>query len=266
MLRAGVRSSQITHIAITHRHGDHTLGLPGVLQRMALDQRSQPISLVYPDHAKPYLDRLLGVDLFDREIDVRDMPLPTDVPSDVDLGSGMRLLTEPLDHRVPTLGYRVQEPDGRSMSQDALDRHGLEGPIVGQLLREGSVTRNGQMIQLDDVSDPRCGQAFAFVMDTRRCPAIGRLCRGCDLAVIESTYRDGDEDLAQRYGHLTAAQSGAEAAAAGVRLLVLAHYSQRYGEVEGFAAQARTHHAEVVAAEDLMTIGVPSRATVRESC
>ncbi|WP_370326137.1 MBL fold metallo-hydrolase [Euzebya sp.] len=259
MLLAGVRTSQISHIAVTHHHGDHVLGLPGVLQRMALDQRRDPIPLIHPAEAGPHLDRLLGVGLYDSPIDVHRVPLPTDRRSTVPLGEGRVLVAEPLDHRVPTLGYRLQEPDRRAMDPHRLAAEGLEGPIVGVLERDGVVDVDGRTVRVEDVSHPRPGQAAALVMDTRECAAIGRLLRDVDLAVVEATFLRGDEALAERHGHLTADAAGAQAAAAGVRRLVVTHFSQRYADEEVFAEQARAHHPDVVAARDLVTIPVPAQ-------
>jgi ribonuclease Z len=259
MLLAGVRSSSISHIAITHRHGDHTLGLPGVLQLMALQARSTPISVIHPVEAGPYLDRLLAVDLFDGGVDVRRVPLPTDRRTVLDLDDVTTLVAEPLSHRVPTLGYRVQEADGRTFDPQLLAQHGVEGPAVGALQREGSIQVGGRVVAVEEVSDHRSGQAAGFVMDTRECPAIGRLLDRCDLAVVEATYQRGDEALAQQYGHLTAEQAGRAAMGAGVRRLVLSHYSERYDDPESFAVQAREHHDDVVAAVDLMTVPAPGR-------
>jgi ribonuclease Z len=265
LLHAGVRSSQITHIAVTHEHGDHTLGLPGVLQRMALDQRRDPVVLLHPAPAGPVIDRLLGVELFESPVDVRRLPLPADGESTVDLGRGRTLRAVPLDHRVPTLGYRFDEPAGRRMDPVRLLANRLAGPVVGRLQREAAVEVDGRVVRLEDVSDPVAGRAVAVVMDTRRCPAIARLLAGCDLALLEATYRDGEEDLALRWGHLTATQAAAEAAAAGVRLLVLTHYSQRHGDEADFAAEAARHHDDVLAARDLDVIAIPSRRSVAPS-
>ncbi|MGI9018978.1 MAG: MBL fold metallo-hydrolase [Euzebya sp.] len=264
MLLADVRSSSITHIAITHEHADHNIGLPGVLQRMALDQRTKPVTVLYPREATPHLDHLFSIGVGDGDVEVRRVPLPTDGHTTTHLGNGMRLVSHPLDHRVPTLGYRLEEPDDRAVDPLRLERLGLEGPVIGQILREGQAVVDGRRILAEQISTPRSGQSFAFVMDTRVCDAIGWLGAGCDLAVIESTYRGGDEDLAQAYGHMTAGQTGEVGAAAGVRRLVLAHYSQRYEDSEGFADEARVHHGDVIAAVDFDVIAVPHRLAPRQ--
>ena len=97
-------------------------------------------------------------------------------------------------------------------------------------------------------------------MDTRLCAGVHELADGADLLVIESTFLTEDADLARRYGHLTAAQAGAVAESAGVRRLVLTHFSQRYLEPERFRDEAAAAFGgEVVVAADLDRIAVPPR-------
>ena len=189
------------------------------------------------------------------------MPLPTDRVSELPLDDETGLVARPLSHRVPTLGYRLQEADRRRMDPVRLQAAGLRGPVVGRLQREGAIEHDGTLVRVEDVSDPLAGQSVAFVMDTRMCAGMAQLMAGCDLAVVESTFREGDEELADTYGHLTAGQAGRAAASAGVRRLVLSHYSQRYTDAEGFGQEGRVHHADVIAATDLCRVAVPGRVT-----
>lgn len=259
MLLAGVRSSQVTHIAITHHHGDHCLGLPGILQRMVLDQRTDPVTLVHPTAATPFIDRLLGIGLFDDGLTVHRVTWDDD-GGQVPVRDGVTLQGVPLRHRVPCLGYRLQEAARPAFVPERLAAVGLAGPAVGRLAREGTVEVDGRVVTLAEVSVPVPGQAVAVVMDTAVCAGAVTAMADADLAVVESTFRDGDEALAETFGHLTAGQAGRLAAEAGVRRLVLTHYSQRYPDAEGFAVQARAHHDDVVAAEDLDRIPLPPRA------
>ena len=271
LLLADVPSSAITHICVTHAHGDHLLGLPGVLMRMALDRVAHPVHLCYPAHAEPYVRRLRAAAVYDDRVDVREHALDgaADVPSDAATGLRGRvsgsppftLRAEVLDHRIPTLGWRVQEPDGRRMLPDRLEAAGVRGPAIGALQAAGSLEVGGRVVRLEDVSAPRPGQSAAVVMDTRPCPGAATLAAGADLLVAEATFLDRDAELAQHYGHLTAGQAGALAAAAGARRLVLTHFSQRYPDTVEHLAEASLHHADVHAASDLDVIPVPPRRT-----
>jgi ribonuclease Z len=113
---------------------------------------------------------------------------------------------------------------------------------------------------VEEVSEHRRGQVFAFVMDTRWCPGALQLADGADLLVCESTFLDVDADMADEYGHLTARQAGRLAREAGVRRLVLTHFSRRYADEQAFVDEACSEFdGDIVLAEDLMRIPVPPR-------
>lgn len=131
---------------------------------------------------------------------------------------------------------------------------------MGRLQREGELTTGGRRITLDEVSEPRPGQRFAFVLDTRLCDAVFALAEGADLLVIESTFLERDAALATEYGHLTAAQAARVAAESGARTLVLTHFSQRYRDPAEFHEEAAAHfHGDIVVAADLTRIPFPAR-------
>jgi len=160
---------------------------------------------------------------------------------------------------VPAYGYRLVEPDGRRMLPERLDAFGVRGPDVGRLQREGTLRTAGGTVDLDDVSRPRPGQRFAFVMDTKPCAGAERLAPGVDLLVCEATFAERDRELAEAYLHMTARQAGELAASAGARRLVLTHFSQRYDDLSGHRSEALEEFGDVVVAVDLQRVAVPAR-------
>jgi len=165
-----------------------------------------------------------------------------------------------LDHVIDSFGYRLVEPDGHTMVPELLAQHGISGPDVSRLTREGVLGP----VRLADVSVPRRGQKFGFVMDTRLCDGVYRIAEDADLLVIEATFRNEDHQLAQDYGHLTAGQAGQVAAESGVGTLVLTHFSQRYQDVRGHHDEAAEHFGgSIVVAGDLMRVPVPKRRPAR---
>jgi ribonuclease Z len=261
MIHAGVSASAVTRICLSHTHGDHCLGLPGVIQRMGLDGLRRTVPLHYPADGRPQVEALLAASSYVPLTTVEQRPVST--PGTVAHGDGWTLSAAGLDHRIAAVGYRLQERDGVRMLPDRLHAHGVAGPDVARLVREGSLQVRGRTVELDEVSEPRPGQVFAFVMDTRWCEAAVDLARDADMLVCESTFLERDRDLADEYAHLTARQSGLLAREAGVRRLVLTHFSQRYGDdVTPFreeAAQPFDDFDNVVAAADLQRIPLPPR-------
>ena len=262
MLFAGVTASQVTRICVTHFHGDHCLGLPGVLQRMSLDQVPHVAEICYPAENQEVFGRLRHASLFRDRLHLRERPVGGDGP--VTDTPSFRLETRALSHSVPTFGYRLVEPDGRRMLPEKLAALGVTGPDIGRLQREGRLVAGGRTVTLDQVSEPRPGQRFAFIMDTRVCDAAFELADRADLLVCESTFANAEAGLARDYGHLTAGQAGQIAAQAGARRLVLTHFSQRYesgDDDERLADEAASAFGgEVVLARDLDRIAVPLRA------
>ena len=257
MIYAGLSASQIHRILITHFHGDHCLGLAGLVQRISLDRVPHPVTVHYPASGQVFFDRLRKASIFHDCSDIQ--PAPITAPGVIAENDAFTLSTRRLQHGVPSWGYRLQEHDGRRMLPDKLAAAGVRGAAVGQLLREGVVRVGERTVRLEDVSAARPGQVVAFVMDTRLCDAAFALAEGADLLVCESTYLHAEAREAHAHGHMTAAQAARLAAESGVRRLVLTHFSQRYPDTARFVDEAGQLHDDVIAARDGDVIGVPKR-------
>ncbi|MFI2349512.1 ribonuclease Z [Streptomyces sp. NPDC019443] len=255
MLRAGVAAHDINRICVTHFHGDHSLGLAGVIQRINLDRVPHEVSAHYPADGQRYFDRLRYATAYRETVELIASPVAAD--GVLAESASYTIEARRLSHPVESYGYRLVEPDGRRMLPEKLAAYGIKGPDVGRLQREGEVGG----VPLNAVSELRKGQRFAFVMDTRLCEGVHALADGCDMLVIESTFLDGDEHLAEDHGHLTAGQAARAARDAGVRHLVLTHFSQRYNEPEEFERQARAagFEGELTVAHDLLRVPFPKR-------
>ncbi|NIK56789.1 ribonuclease Z [Kribbella shirazensis] len=258
MIFAGVAAGAITRLCVTHFHGDHCLGVPGVVQRLSLDDLPHPVRAHYPASGQQYFTRLRYAASFFERAELLEEPVEED--GLLSVGSFGQLWARRLEHPIESFGYQLIEPDGRRMLPDKLAAYGVTGPAVGQLQRAGSLEVNGRTVRVEDVSEVRPGQRFAFVMDTRLCENVLRLADRADLLVIESTYLSPESELARRFGHLTARQAARVAAECGVRKLVLTHFSQRYLEPERFHEEAAAEFSgEIVVATDLSRTAVPSR-------
>lgn len=260
MVYAGVASTAITRICITHFHGDHCLGLAGISQRISLDGAPHPVHVYYPASGQVYYERLRKASIFHDVATVLAHPIRNpgvimDDAKDLEM-SALRL-----SHSVETYGYRLQEADGRRMLPKRLAELGIRGPMVRDLMQKGSLEVDGKLVKLDDVSVARPGQSVAFVMDTRMCDNAIELARGVDMLICESTYLSSDADKAHAHGHLTAAEAATIAKEAGARKLVLTHFSQRYPSIKAFVEEASKIHPNVVAVADGDVVPVPKRKT-----
>ena len=258
LLHAGISASSIGTICITHFHGDHCLGLPGVLARFALDRRADPVDVYFPASGLVPLERLRRVASGDVWPNVRLHPVELGhTVHDLD---ATELVAEPLHHTVDAVGWRVQHPARRQIVPERAAALGIQGRDVGRLVRQGTLTTPRGVVRLEEVSRPRTGPAFAFVMDTAVCDGAVALAADVDLLVCEATYQDGEEHLARDNRHLTARQAAWVAREAGANGLVLTHFSQRHVDESRFAEQAQEIFPEVVAARDLSVVEPPARA------
>ncbi|MBQ1061209.1 ribonuclease Z [Micromonospora sp. C41] len=258
MLHTGITATDLTRICVTHFHGDHCLGLPGMIQRLSLDRVPRPVAVHFPAGGAEYFARLRHASSFYETAELAVEPIDADGQR-ITLGIGT-LEARRLRHPIETYGYRLVEPDGCRMLPERLAAYGIAGPDVGRLLRDGHLDRDGRRVTRDEVSVVRPGQRFAFVMDTGLCDGVYALAEHADLLVIESTFLESEAALAAEVGHLTAGQAARVAAESGVRTLVLTHFSQRYADPRRFHDEAREHFTgDLVVAEDLQTVQVPPR-------
>ena len=206
---AGVSANSVNHICITHLHGDHCLGLAGIVQRLSLDQCDHPVHLYYPESGQVYVDRLCGASVYQAQVELIHHPIrPADGRLELSRAATYTLVSHALDHTVPTVGYRIEEAPGVRFVPEKLNQAGVHGPMVGELQRNRSIQIGGRIVRLEEVTVPRSGSVFAFIMDTRPCAGAVALAKDADLVLMEATYTSEHQDLAMFYFHSTAAGCG----------------------------------------------------------
>ena len=256
---AGVSASTIHTICISHFHGDHCLGLPGILQRLTLDSCNHPIHIFYPESGQIFLDRLCNAAIGKSEIELILHPLALSNGELVEIhqGTGYVLKAHSLDHSVPTVGFRIEELEGRTFLPGKLNAAKVHGSMVSELKREGWINGEDGPIRLEDVSVSRPGSVFAFVMDSRPCSGAIALAKGANLLVMEATYLFEHRELAELYAHSTAAGAAKTALAAGARKLALCHFSQRYPNADKHLLEAQKIFAESIVLSDMDRVNIP---------
>ncbi|MBV9494114.1 MAG: ribonuclease Z [Acidobacteria bacterium] len=234
LMRSDLAPSSIEAIFITHLHGDHLYGLPGLIATLGLYGRER----LLPIYGPPGLRRFLAA------LPYPGAPYGVEVHEAADcFGDGYRVVHRLLDHTVPCFGYSFLEDDrpGRFDVESARALGVPEGPLFGALQRGSAVTLpSGRVIEPASVVGPtRPGRRIVYCTDTRPCAASIELARDADLLVHEATYGDDMAAEAAPRGHSTAAEAARIAKAAGVRQLVLTHFSARYRDVAPLLADAQ---------------------------
>lgn len=245
LLHAPVRSGSIDAIFLTHLHGDHVYGLPGLLATLSMNGRERPLDLIGPDGTREYLECVLATTHHNPNFPIRVSAPPY-------RGDGFTVVAAPLEHSVPCLGYCLIEDD-RPGAFDPSRARALgipEGPQWRELQREHDSRVTGPA---------RRGRRIAYCTDTRPCAAAAELARGADVLIHESTYGEEMRAEADARLHSTAMGAAGVAAEAGVGTLILTHFSTRYRDVTPLVQEARGVFANVEAAEDFLEVGVPAR-------
>jgi len=258
MRRAHTGFGRLTKVFISHLHGDHLAGLPGLLMTMALLSRDMPLKILGP----PGLKRFVKVarDTFRFRCQYRIMVLEIE-GGRVDEGPGYWIEARPMDHSIFTLGYGLIEEDrpGEFNLKRALELGVPEGPLWGRLQRGQAVTlEDGRVIQSQEVlGSHRRGRKFVYALDTRPCPAVVELAKQADLLVHDGMFTRELAGDALQMGHSTAEQAAQVAREASVQHLLLSHISQRYRDERVLLEEARKIFPQSTVARDLMSVEIP---------
>jgi len=263
-LRAGLSLSRLDAVLVTHLHGDHFNGLPGLLGTLGLEGRERPLTVAGPRGILALLEALaragslgigaLPVRIVELEGDGGVVELPAEE-------AGFRVTARPLAHRVPTYGYRVSLADRLgTLDVEAAVAAGIpRGPLLSE-------AKDGRIIVLSDgrrvdgsrfVGPARRGPSVAYALDTTPCQDAVELSRDADVLVHESTYENARAELARSRGHSTGAEAARIAAEARAGTLLLTHFSPSV-DAERVADEAREIHPRVTAATDLGGFDVAS--------
>lgn len=252
---ANIAPTVVSRIFISHFHGDHCLGLGSILMRLNLDKVTHPIHCYYPASGKKYFDRLRYGAIYHEMIKVIEHPVSQ--PGLVEDDGRFRIEAAFLEHGVENIGWRVTEPNTRKFDNEKLSYYGIKGPLVKELQEKGSLIIADNNVTLEQVSWIRHGDSFAIVIDTVPCQSAIDIARNASLFLCESTYLDEHKELARLHHHLTAKQAALIAKQAGVKQLILTHFSARYQNLKAFELEARTVFSNTYVADDFVTFPFP---------
>lgn len=229
--RYGVSAYRLSAVLLTHYHGDHILGLPGLLQTLGSLNRTEPLTIYGPkgiDAVAGPVMALAGPQAFPVHWQVADTPFAVDA---------LKITPFPLTHRVPCCGYVLELPRAGRFDPARAKAAGIPMQYWSTLQSGESV---GGFTPAQVLGAPRRGLKVVYATDTRPCAALEAAAQDADLLCMDATYAD-DADLpkAKLYGHATCRETGALAAAAHVRRLWLTHYSAAVTDTAAGLAAAR---------------------------
>jgi len=222
--KADINPCKLTKILITHWHGDHILGIPGLLQTLALNNYNRTLDIYGPSGTKRFIETMLSMFIFEGKIDIK----VHEVDEGTIYNDKFILKAYRMDHGIRALAYSFEEKPKTRMDVAKIKKLGLKGPIIGKLQRGEDIVFNGKKILSKKVTYVQEGKKISFIMDTALNENCFKAAENADVLVCESTYMKADEDKADNYKHLTAERAAMIAKKSKAKSLYLTHVSQRY--------------------------------------
>lgn len=249
---AGIRPSRITKIFISHMHGDHIFGLPGLLQTLSASQYEGTLKIYGLPGIKKVINTIIELFAFENKLDMEV----------IEITKRKFLETEEyyvesylLDHGVPCTGFRFIEKDRSRIDMKKATKLGLTtGPLLGKLQKGIPVTVGKKTITPEEVTYKSKGKIVGFIADTAMTENCREIAKDADLLVSEATHTSYDADKAGKYKHFTAREAGMVAKEMGVKKLVLSHFSQRYKDIKEVVDDAKQEFENTIGSEDFMKI------------
>ncbi len=259
MIRARVGLHRKMKIFISHLHGDHLLGLPGLLQTMSLFDRIQKLEVYGPVGVEAFIEAIQRTVQF-----MLTFPLET---HEIE-GEGLvcdeqeyQVQATRTDHLIPSLAYAlIEKPRPGRFNPEKARALGIpEGPLWSKLQHGKEVkTSTGKRIKPEwVVGTPRPGRKIAYSGDTRPTESLVKLSENADLLIHEATLSDELLERAQEEGHSTPSQAAEIAKKAAVKRLILTHVSSRYKGTEQLLEQAQKIFPNATVAEDFIIVDIP---------
>ena len=252
--KAKLNPCKLTRLLITHWHGDHVLGLPGLFQTLALNNYPKTLYIYGPTGTANFINLIYKLFIFREKLKIK-----------VEEVQGKFLETQdfyieafPLKHGAPCNAYTFVEKDRRKLDKKKLQKLKLpNSPLLAELQKGKDIKYKGKTIKAKYIGFIEKGRKIAFVFDTILCDSCYEAAKNSDLLVAEATYTEKEKELASEYKHLTAKQSAEIAKSSKVKKLILSHISQRYqGKENKILQEAKKIFPKTEIAEDFMKVEV----------
>jgi ribonuclease Z len=237
---------RIRYIFISHLHGDHYFGLPGLLNSMSLLGRTNTLTLFAPKELLPLLNAILDVAFTTLSYELNFVPLENDHRVLLET-SAIRMESFPVEHRIFCCGLKITEKSpGRKLLPERCRQYAIPTAFYKRLKAgEHYTTKSGALIDNSLVTEAgRPDKVYAYSADTLYTESFLSYIQGADVLYHESTYLHADSERAAARFHTTAFQAASLAQKAGVGKLILGHYSSKYRVVDDFQEEARSVFAE----------------------
>ncbi len=227
---AGIKPSKINKILISHWHGDHTLGLSGLIQTLGFMNYEQTLKIYGPIGTKKRIKAIFDSCDFEEKINIEVIEVKEGKIYD---GDKYYIETYELKHSTRTVGYRFVEKNKRKINVAAVKKLGIsEGPLLGKLQEGKSIVFNGKKINPKNTTYVIEGKKIAYVVDSVPTKNSIKMAKEVDILICDATYDSSLQEKAEQHMHMTAKDAGLIANQANVKKLIITHFSARYKDVK----------------------------------
>lgn len=236
MMKHAVSVAKVKAVFLTHIHGDHTIGIAGLVRTLTLTNRTQPLEIFIPEGGEKVLETLIG---FDRATINYKIIIRKIRGGKIYNGRDFSISAFKLLHTASTYGFTFKEDDKIRFIKPKIKSLGIKGKAFGTLLKRKYIRINNKIIRLSSITTKKAGMKIVYATDTRPTKATINAAKDADVLIHESTYSGNDKHLAKERFHSTAIEAAEIAKKAKVKKLVLTHPSARYKNAEMLAKEAR---------------------------
>lgn len=246
---ANIPITKITRLLISHWHGDHVLGIPGLIQSLAANEYSKTLQIYGPKHTKNFIKNMAKTFFLEGKIKIKISEVKS---GKIINEKDFYIEAKPLKHNIPALAYSFIIKDKIRIKKSYIKN--IKGKILKKLAQGKDIKYKNKIIKASKATYRQKGKKITYISDTKYFPSLSSIAKNADLLISESTYEEKNKSKAKAYLHLTAKQAAQTAKNAKVKKLILTHFSQRYKNINKLLKEAKSVFRNTKTAKDFLAI------------
>lgn len=247
MLKYGINMFKVRAIFLSHAHGDHIIGVAGLVRTLALQGRQEPLLIFVPQGEEKVIKNLI---IFDQAIINYPIILKGVRAGVIYKGKDFEISAFRVRHTIPALGFVFKENDKRRFIVDKAKALGLKGTMFSELQKKGRLKVGKKVVTLSSITTEQLGKKVAYATDTRPVAETATAAKGADLLIHEAAYSDNEQALAKERGHSTAREAAQVAKKAKAKMLLITHISARHKTATQLLKEAKEVFQNTLAPND----------------
>ena len=252
---AGLSPYKVENIFLSHWHGDHSLGLGGIIQSMSATKKSENLNVYGPKETEQRIENILNTYIFRKTFSVDSHNISARNEKIILKNNQFSVSALSVEHGIPCLAFKFMENSRRKINMQYVGKLGLkQDKVLGDLQKGKDIVWNGKKITAKKGTIEVPGRSVAYVTDLIIDKEVEKFCKNVDVLVCESTYSKEDKEKYGERKHVSSVEAATLAKKAGVKKLILTHFSQRYVKTGKLLKEAKKIFPNTIAAEDFLKV------------